>query len=150
MGSLWGAKDREEIRLRLGRLSPDSRPRWGSMSAGRMLCHVADQLRAAIGELELGPAAGPRALRTPPFKQLVLYWLPWPKGKVKAPRGVLGTASTEWEEDLARLEALIERFPERDRGGTWPAHPLFGKMSGRAWGVLGYRHLDHHLRQFGA
>ena len=26
---------------------------------------------------------------------------------------------------------------------------LFGQLSNDEWGVLGYRHLDHHLRQFG-
>jgi hypothetical protein len=28
-------------------------------------------------------------------------------------------------------------------------HPVFGTLSGKAWGALGWRHLDHHLRQFG-
>lgn len=28
-------------------------------------------------------------------------------------------------------------------------HPAFGKMTSKAWGVPGYRHLDHHFKQFG-
>jgi Protein of unknown function (DUF1569) len=32
---------------------------------------------------------------------------------------------------------------------VWPEHPVFGEMTPRAWCVLGYRHMDHHLRQFG-
>jgi len=32
----------------------------------------------------------------------------------------------------------------------WPEHPAFGALSRRAWGVLIYRHMDHHLRQFDA
>jgi hypothetical protein len=35
------------------------------------------------------------------------------------------------------------------RDFEWPEHPAFGRMSRRVWGVLGYRHLDHHFRQFG-
>ena len=31
----------------------------------------------------------------------------------------------------------------------WQEHPAFGRLARRAWGVLAYRHLDHHLRQFG-
>ena len=27
--------------------------------------------------------------------------------------------------------------------------PMFGPLSRDEWGVLGYRHLDHRLRQFG-
>jgi hypothetical protein len=29
-------------------------------------------------------------------------------------------------------------------------HSFFGRMSGAEWGVMQYKHLDHHLRQFGA
>jgi len=27
---------------------------------------------------------------------------------------------------------------------------FFGKLSGKEWGELMYKHIDHHLRQFGA
>jgi hypothetical protein len=33
-------------------------------------------------------------------------------------------------------------FDTRDRA-------VFGRISGRSWGALQYKHLDHHLRQFG-
>jgi hypothetical protein len=28
-------------------------------------------------------------------------------------------------------------------------HPIFGKLSQGDWLTWGYRHVDHHLRQFG-
>lgn len=31
-----------------------------------------------------------------------------------------------------------------------PEHPAFGPLSGKAWGFLVSRHIEHHLRQFGA
>ncbi len=34
-------------------------------------------------------------------------------------------------------------------GGAWPVSPVFGRISGRSWGVMLYRHLDYHLGQFG-
>jgi hypothetical protein len=43
----------------------------------------------------------------------------------------------------------MEEAGTQPRGFRWAAHPAFGRMSHRAWGVLGYRHLDHHFRQFG-
>jgi hypothetical protein len=51
---------------------------------------------------------------------------------------------------VADLKALVDRFTPRGAGGRWPEHPAFGKLTERAWGVLVYRHMDHHLRQFGA
>ena len=29
-------------------------------------------------------------------------------------------------------------------------HSFFGKLSGAEWGELMYKHIDHHLQQFGA
>jgi hypothetical protein len=28
-------------------------------------------------------------------------------------------------------------------------HPFFGQMTPNEWGILFYKHLDHHLKQFG-
>lgn len=74
---------------------------------------------------------------------------------VPVPRGVPTLAELRdpvragWEEDRAALHDLIERFAAEDRAGRWPPHPAFGTLSGRGWGSLAYKHLDHHLRQFG-
>ena len=37
-----------------------------------------------------------------------------------------------------------------DSATRWPEHPFFGPLTRKDWGVLGYRHSDHHLRQFDA
>ena len=50
-----------------------------------------------------------------------------------------------------RLLALIDRF---SAGGaarcTTHPHAFFGRMTPEQWAELMYKHLDHHLRQFGA
>jgi len=45
---------------------------------------------------------------------------------------------------------LLERIGTGPREGAGPAHPLFGPMTWRQWGVATYKHADHHLKQFGA
>jgi hypothetical protein len=57
-----------------------------------------------------------------------------------------GTPPAEWEHDIADLLRLIDALAERQAFGV---HPTFGKMNQRDWLAWGYRHLDHHLRQFG-
>jgi hypothetical protein len=47
------------------------------------------------------------------------------------------------------IKSLLERFAARDEIQEWPAHPAFGQLSRKDWGVLVYKHIDHHLRQFG-
>ncbi len=47
--------DRQAILDRFGRLSPEARPKWGSLDAPRMVTHVTDGIRASIGDLKLTP-----------------------------------------------------------------------------------------------
>lgn len=134
------------IRKRLDRLTPDRTPRWGTMSAGRMVAHVADQLRMALGELPCRPKRTP--FKNPLLKRLIIYLLPWPRGVPTAPE-LLTTPAGDWDADTAALRTLIDRFAAKGAAAPFPEHPAFGRLNGRMWGVLAWRHLDHHLRQFG-
>jgi hypothetical protein len=145
--SLVESEPRREILERLSRLAPGSRARWGKMSVGQMLCHLTDAMRMTLGELEPRPR-GKKVFASFPMKQLLIYWLPWPKGVPTSPE-LLTTAPATFPADSDRLKALVERFgsePDRAEGRR---HPLFGPLSSSAWGVLQYRHFDHHLGQFG-
>lgn len=148
MKSIFQEQDRREILDRVKALTPDNPQRWGKMTISQMLAHVGDQLRMALGDIEVGAPRGP--LRFPPLKTLVIYWIPWPEGRAQAPREAFTTKPEAWEQDKQAVVELIRRIVEHHPEGAWPIHPQFGKMSREAWGVLSYRHLDHHLRQFSA
>lgn len=62
---------------------------------------------------------------------------------------LLSTRPDDLERDKAKLKDLIGRFNAAGPAHDWSVHPLFGKLPGKQWGRLAYRHLDHHLRQFG-
>lgn len=134
------------IRNRLNGLTPDCAPLWGTMDAGRMVAHLSDQLRLALGELSCTPKKTP--FRNPVLKRLIIYLLPWPKGVPTSPE-LLTTPAGGWDADVAALRTLIDRFVAKGSAGPFPEHPAFGRLNGRMWGVLAWRHLDHHLRQFG-
>jgi hypothetical protein len=145
--SLFDPKEREELRRRMESIRPDARPLWGKMNAGQMLAHVNASLRMALGDLPTKPKRTPIA--NPLARWLLIYKLKWPAGTPTAPE-LLATPPGEWAADLARFRELLERNGGRDPAGEWPRHPAFGKLTGRQWGDLGWKHLDHHLRQFGA
>ena len=139
-------RDRRIIIERIRRLTPDAHGRWGKMNAPQMLTHLTDAVRMATGELPTRSKKLP--IRFFPLKQFVIYLLPFPKGMPTAPE-LISRAPSEWNGEMDALLAAIERFSVLDPGGTWPVHPACGAMSGREWGVVAYRHFDHHLRQFG-
>jgi hypothetical protein len=146
MKSFWNEPDRAEVRERLARLTPGHAARWGRMSAPQMVGHLSDALRMSFGELPVRSKRLP--LRYWPLKQLVIYLLPFPKGAPTAPELVSRTPD-EWDAERRACTELVDRFGAERPERAWPEHPAFGRLSPRAWGVLAYRHADHHLRQFG-
>jgi hypothetical protein len=118
---------------RITRLDHKANPKWGRMTAHQMVCHLNDAFRVGAGEMYASPA-------TNLFKRTVVKWIalrsaaPWPHGLPTRPeleQGCGGTPPSNWVRDCAKL------------------HPIFGKMAKRDWHVWGYRHVVHHLRQFG-
>jgi hypothetical protein len=147
MPTLFDAHDRAVILSRIHRLAPETRRRWGRMSAGQMVAHLSDQMRHALGDARCRPVPG--LLRNRLARWAAIYWLPWPRGRIKGPPDAFATLPAAWPSDLAALVDLVERFGEREPSGEWPPHGLFGPMTGRDWGHFCHKHLDHHLTQFG-
>lgn len=148
MKSLGDPKVRASCCERLARIDPLAAPRWGRMSAHQMVCHLSDSFRVAAGEKFASPA-------TSLVQRTILKWaalhgpMKWPPGVSTRPeveQGRGGTAPVDWNRDRADLRKWILEFAERM---TFGVHPTFDKMSREEWMIWAYRHVDHHLRQFG-
>jgi DinB family protein len=144
--SLSNALARQELLDRLERLTPEATPIWGTMTAPQMLAHLADWMRMAKGELEVTGRTHP--FQYPPLKQLAIYWLPFPKGVATSPE-LIGRSPLEWAIEREAVRRRVQSFEHVNLQALWPEHPVFGRMTPRAWAVFAYRHMDHHLRQFG-
>ena len=146
MKSVWQDDSRQELNDRVGRLVWDRRAEWGRFTAPKMVCHLADSLRMAMGDLTVARKTLP--IRYPPLKQFIIYWAPFPKSAPTASE-LLAREPKAYVDDVADVQALLARAGSARTTVSWPEHPVFGALSKRAWGVLIYRHMDHHLRQFG-
>jgi hypothetical protein len=143
--NLLSETTRQAVEARVGRLDPSARPLWGQMNATSMLAHCSAQLRMSWGEIECQLRASP--FGRAPLKQLLVYLAPWPKSAPTAPE-LIQPEPDIWDAERDQLLNLIGRFKTAIQDSSTP-HPIFGKLSKDAWGRLAYRHLDHHLRQFG-
>jgi hypothetical protein len=148
MGSILNKGDRAKIIRRFESLSASSTRRWGSLDVVGMLQHLRLSARMTVGELTV-PSSNKRVFQMFPLKHLILYVLPFPKGAPTA-RELKPGPSESFEAERAALLELLERIGSGPVEGTGPAHPLFGPMTWREWGVVTYKHADHHLKQFGA
>lgn len=148
MGTILDEADRAEIVKRMQSLSASSNRKWGSMDVTAMLQHLSLSARMTLGELAV-PSSNKRVFQVFPLKHLILYVLPFPKGAPTAPL-LKPSEGASFEAERASLLEMLERIGTGPRDGVGPAHPLFGSMTWREWGVVTYKHADHHLRQFGA
>lgn len=153
MSTLADAAVRVVCRERLTRLNPSARPRWGRMTAHQMVCHVSDSFAVGAGTRSVSPGTGflqPALLQRTIVKWLALRSpLPWPHGIPTPPeleQGRGGTPPAQWEADCSLLRGRMEELAGLENFGV---HPFFGALNRSDWLVLGYRHMDHHLRQFG-
>lgn len=117
------------------------------MTAHQMVCHLSDGFRMASGER-------PPKRTDNLFTRTVVRWvaihssLAWPQGVRTLPeidQEIGGTMPVDWAADHTDLLVRIDTFQPKD--GV--PHPMFGPLSSVEWYVWSFRHLDHHLRQFG-
>ena len=113
-------------------------------------CYLSDAFRMVVGDSETRDLSN-LATRTILKFTALSTPLPWPRGVKTLPEAdqeLGGTPPSEFTADVTQLKALMERFTALEPGAFTP-HPIFGAMTRGEWGRWGYRHVDHHLRQFG-
>ncbi len=148
MPSIFDPQDNLALLKRMERLAPDSLAAWGKMNAAQMLAHCRQPLLVATGELELK-----RGLIGILFGKLAKKKLAGPKpfdrGLPTAPAFVV-RGTRDFGAERAQLCALIARFAAEGPGVlSQQPHPFFGPLTVVEWDTLQWKHLDHHLRQFG-
>jgi Protein of unknown function (DUF1569) len=149
MKNLYEAVTVKEVQERITRLRPDSERQWGKMNPAQAAAHCALAMEWAVGDSR------------PPRMFLGRVFGSMAKAKVLVDERPLGknapTAKSlvvADERDLGveqkRLCALIDRFASAGpQGCTTHPHTFFGRLKPEEWATLMYKHLDHHLRQFG-
>jgi hypothetical protein len=149
--SLFDEQKRKVMIERIGDLQPDAKAQWGKMNCHQAICHLTDQFRGAMGELEWKDQNS--LIKKTLVKFLAVYVISVPKNVPTMPevdQEKEGTKPTEFAADRAKLIAYIEKFVAAPADFPWSPHAAFGKMNRNQWNRLSYKHLDHHLKQFGA
>ncbi len=152
MSNVFKPARHAELLRRLDGLRPDSTRKWGRMTPHQAVCHLSDSFKAILQDRPL--EAQPMELKRRAIIRFIAFTLPkqWPEGvpttpQVDAEKG--GTPPGDFEADVAELKELLRRYVDTD-GRTLEPHYVWGELTRGEWGRYGYRHVDHHLRQFGA
>jgi hypothetical protein len=149
MKNLFEAPRIEEVKERIARLLPDSQRHWGKMNAPQAVAHCSMGLELALGDLRpprallgriIGSIIKPRVLRNDePLRR-----------NSPTVEGLMVQDERDLAKERARLCGLIDRFAAAGPAScTTHPHSFFGPLTPEEWAILMYKHLDHHLRQFG-
>ncbi|HEY2093983.1 MAG TPA: DUF1569 domain-containing protein [Thermoanaerobaculia bacterium] len=149
MKTLFDPADRSALEGRIRALGPDNRRLWGKMSAAQAMCHCGRPLETAIGEKPMKQAFIGKIIM-PFIRKTIFSEKPFGKSAPTDPTFVVADErelNAERDQLLTLIDRFVQRGPDAARKET---HSFFGKLSGAEWGQLMYKHIDHHLQQFGA
>lgn len=118
------------------------------MNVDQMLAHCSVGMQTATGEKVLQSGLFLRLIG-PLFKSQTSNDKPFRKASPTHPGFIIGRTEG-FEKEKQNLIGLINKFHQGGEAKcTTNAHAFFGKLSPTQWSLLMYKHLDHHLRQFG-
>lgn len=148
MENLYNKKDAEGIIERIGKVKADSKGLWGTMNAAQMMAHIHVAMQSAMGNNNMERVFIGRVLG-PLMKPGMMGEKPLPKS---TPTDVthIFPSDVNFAENQSKAMAAVKAFCEAgpEKCATHP-HPFFGRLSAHEWARLQWKHLDHHLKQFG-
>ena len=147
MPSVHDPSFRASASARVKNLRPDMPRRWGKMTVDQMLWHLNCTLENALGRYPIAP------IRIPLPKFLLKFAvinLPWRKGGTPTAPELEARKGYDLEQERARTIRLLEDFAAKPLDDPWIDSSFLGPLSGRDWSRLQGKHVDHHLKQFGA
>ena len=149
MQNLFQSEAVDELIARIDKLQPATQRQWGKMDVAQMMAHCSAALEMAAGRINpprmlvgrlLGPLVRPIYTNEKPFSR-----------NSPTDKKMVVSDQRDFQRERDRLKLCVRQFHE---GGeekcTRHPHPFFGTLSPQDWSRGMYKHLDHHLRQFGA
>lgn len=148
MKNIFNEADRNEILQRVEKLTPETKPLWGTMNVSQMLAHMAKGAKMPTGETKTARAPFPFSLLGMLLKNKILQGGPLRRNSPTA-KELKITDTREFQVEKTNFINAIKKLGEGEKVAIAPTHPFFGKMTAKEWGRINYQHADHHLSQFG-
>jgi len=149
MKNLFEEDATKEVMTRIDKLQPAAQHQWGKMDVSQMMAHCSAALDMASGRINpartlvgrlIGSFVRPIYSNEKPFSRNN------PTDKILVIRD-----PRDFQSEREKLKACVQQFHEGGEAKcTRHPHPFFGSLTPSEWSRGMYKHLDHHLRQFGA
>ncbi len=149
MRNLFEKETVEQVVSRIDKLQPTTQRQWGKMDVSQMTAHCSAALELATGELLL-PRIFIGRLLAPFIQPIFTNEKPFGKNNPTDKKLVVSDPR-DFLREQQKLKAKVQQFHQGGEAKcTQHPHPFFGDLTPQEWARGMYKHLDHHLRQFGA
>lgn len=139
----------EKLEERIGKINAETVPQWGKMNAGQMMAHVNVAYEMSLEDIHKKPGAFQKFMIKLFAKNAVCGPKPYPKNGRTAPQFLIQN-ERDFEKEKARLVAYLHQCEQLGEGHfDGKESHSFGPLKLDEWNTMFYKHLDHHLTQFG-
>ncbi|GAA3510228.1 hypothetical protein GCM10022393_24280 [Aquimarina addita] len=149
MKNIFDSSVVQEVIKRINTLDSNSTAQWGKMNIGQMLAHCSVTYEMVYEDTYPKPKELKKWMLKKFIKPVVVGEKPYKKNGRTAPQYLI-TDQKEFEKEKKRLIDFIYKTQELGashfEGKT--SHS-FGPLTTKEWNIMFYKHLDHHLQQFG-
>ena len=149
MKNLFQPEAVDELVSRIDKLQPASPRQWGKMDVAQMMAHCSVALDMASGRLNR-PRIFIGRLIGPFVKPIYTNEKPFSKNNPTDEKLVIAN-QRDFTREQDQLKLKVRQFHQGGEAQcSQHPHPFFGALTPQQWSRGMYKHLDHHLRQFGA
>lgn len=149
MKNIFNKEITNEVINRIKQLTPESQPSWGKMGVAEMLAHCCVAYEMIYTSKHPRPNGFVRMMLKIFVKKAVVNEVPFTKNGRTAPQFII-TDEREFEVEKKRLIDFIIKTQELgEQYFDGKESHSFGKLSTKEWNNSFYKHLEHHLTQFG-
>lgn len=145
--NLFDPAVKKELIERINKLTPSSVPQWGKMNVSQMLAHLQVPLGVALGTHTV-KGNWLMKLIMPLFKKKLYDNSPWKKSLPTDKTFIMTGTDKDFELEKLHVLDMVARFSEA--AIVSDSHPIFGRLTKEQWSRATWKHIDHHLTQFGA
>lgn len=146
MPSIFNKTDNQDIISRIEKLTPNTPALWGKMTVDQMLKHINEAMLVAFGENEIKVNFLMRFLGK--VMKNKVFNSDFKKNSPTAKEFIF-TEKYDFDASKNELVKNFSRFAEGHQSIRLTNHPFWGKMTSEDWDKLMWKHMDHHLKQFG-
>jgi hypothetical protein len=149
MKNIFTKEVTDEVIGRIENLTPKSQPNWGKMSVAQMFAHCCVAYEMVYTDKHPKPNAFAKFMMKLFVKKIVVSEKPYAKNGRTAPQFLI-VDEKEFETEKKRLVAYIDKTQQLgEKHFEGKESHSFGNLTSSEWNNSFYKHLDHHLKQFG-